>query len=202
MSASSASSSGGVWDAYHVNSIDEGPDGQLLISARNLWAVYDVARHTGDIRWQLGGKRSDFSFGPNADFYWQHHARFRPGNRISMFDDGCCNQPGGTPEQQSHGLILNLDFPHHRATAVRTYYHAPGLYAASQGDTQRSATATSSSAGGRSPTTRSTGARGTPRATARRTCSTTHDAGLRRLVPGVPPRVGRPAVVSAQCGGA
>ncbi|GGU64697.1 hypothetical protein GCM10010502_14330 [Kitasatospora aureofaciens] len=136
VSASSASSSGGVWDAYHVNSIDEGPDGQLLISARNLWAVYDVARQTGDIRWQLGGKRSDFSFGPNADFYWQHHARFRPGNRISMFDDGCCNQPDGTPEQQSHGLILNLDFPNHRATAARTYYHAPGLYAASQGDTQ------------------------------------------------------------------
>ncbi|MEU6971470.1 arylsulfotransferase family protein [Kitasatospora aureofaciens] len=136
VSASSASSSGGVWDAYHVNSIDEGPDGQLLISARNLWALYDVARQTGDIRWQLGGKRSDFSFGPNADFYWQHHARFRPGNRISMFDDGCCNQPDGTPEQQSHGLILDLDLPNHRATAARTYYHAPGLYAASQGDTQ------------------------------------------------------------------
>ncbi|WP_336054786.1 arylsulfotransferase family protein [Streptomyces sp. CA2R101] len=134
--ASDASSSGGVWDAYHMNSIDEGPDGELLISARNMWAVYDISRRNGHIRWQLGGKKSDFTFGPNADFFWQHDARFRPGNRISMFDDGCCNQPDGTPEQQSHGLILNLDFPRRRATVEKTYYHAPPLFSASQGNTQ------------------------------------------------------------------
>jgi hypothetical protein len=133
--ASDATSSGGVWDAYHMNSIDEGPQGQLLISARDMWAVYDVSRRTGRIRWQLGGKRSDFTFGPNADFFWQHDARFRQGNRISMFDDGCCNLPN-PPEQQSHGLILKLNFHNHHATAVRTYYHAPALYSPSQGDTQ------------------------------------------------------------------
>ncbi|WP_307821770.1 arylsulfotransferase family protein [Streptomyces coffeae] len=108
----------------------------MLISARNMWAIYGVSRKTGAIRWQLGGKESDFTFGPNARFYWQHHARFRPGHRISMFDDGCCNQPDGTPEQQSHGLILNLDFHTHRATVERTYYHDPALFAASQGNTQ------------------------------------------------------------------
>ncbi|WP_243769070.1 arylsulfotransferase family protein [Streptomyces cyanogenus] len=134
--ASNASSSGGVWDAFHVNSVDEGPDGQLLVSFRNMWAIYDVSRPSGDIRWQLGGKKSDFSFGPNADFYWQHDARFRPGNRISMFDDGCCELPDGAPEQQSHGLILNLDFRNHRATAVKTYYHEPPLYSPTQGNTQ------------------------------------------------------------------
>ncbi|MFG2096279.1 arylsulfotransferase family protein [Streptomyces sp. NPDC048612] len=134
--ASDASSSGGVWDAYHMNSIDEGPDGELLISARNMWAAYDISRRTGRIRWQLGGKRSDFTFGPNADFFWQHDVRFRPESRISMFDDGCCSQPDGTPEQQSHGLILNLDFARRRATVHKTYYHAPPLYSASQGNTQ------------------------------------------------------------------
>ncbi|MEU6332549.1 arylsulfotransferase family protein [Streptomyces sp. NPDC047049] len=136
VAASDASSSGGVWDAYHMNSIDEGPDGELLISARNMWAVYDISRKNGRIRWQLGGKKSDFTFGPNADFFWQHDARFRPGSRISMFDDGCCNQPDGTPEQQSHGLILNLDFPRRRATVEKTYYHAPPLFSASEGNTQ------------------------------------------------------------------
>ncbi|MER6845922.1 arylsulfotransferase family protein [Streptomyces platensis] len=136
VAASDASSSGGVWDAYHMNSIDEGPNGELLISARNMWAVYDISRRNGRINWQLGGKKSDFTFGPNADFFWQHDARFRPGNRLSMFDDGCCNQPDGTPEQQSHGLILNLDFPRHRATVEKTYYHAPPLFSASQGNTQ------------------------------------------------------------------
>lgn len=137
VSAASAPSTGGVWDAFHMNSIDVGPAGQLLISARNTWAVYDVSKATGKILWQLGGKKSDFRFGPNASFYWQHDARFRPGNRISMFDDGCCNMsPQTKPEQQSHGLILTLDFRTRRATVSRTYYHQPRLYSQSQGDTQ------------------------------------------------------------------
>ncbi|WP_205801670.1 arylsulfotransferase family protein [Micromonospora thermarum] len=133
---SNAASSGGVWDAYHVNSIDEGPDGQLLISMRNMWAVYNIDKNSGDVLWQLGGQQSDFTLGENAQFYWQHDARFRPGNRISMFDDGCCDQPGGSPEQQSHGLILSLDFDSRTATAERTYYHEPPLYSQSQGNTQ------------------------------------------------------------------
>ncbi|MER6123543.1 arylsulfotransferase family protein [Streptomyces sp. NPDC001795] len=133
---SSASSSDGVWDAFHINSVDEGPGGQLLISSRNMWAIYDVSKRSGRIRWQLGGKKSDFAFGPNADFYWQHDARFRPGNRISMFDDGCCDLPDGAPEQKSHGLILDLDFRSRKATVSRTYYHQPPLESPTQGNTQ------------------------------------------------------------------
>ena len=136
VAASSASSSGGVWDAYHMNSLDPGPGGQLLISARNTWAVYDVSMRSGRILWQLGGRRGDFTFGRKAHFYWQHDARFRPRGEISMFDDGCCNLPDGKPEQQSHGLILHLNFRRHHASAVRAYYHQPGLYSASQGNTQ------------------------------------------------------------------
>ncbi len=136
VAASSASSSDGVWDAYHMNSLDPGPGGQLLISARNTWAVYDISMGTGRIRWQLGGRHSDFTFARDADFYWQHDARFRPGNTISMFDDGCCDLPDGRPEQQSHGLILRLDFRRQRATVARAYYHQPGLYSPTQGNTQ------------------------------------------------------------------
>ena len=134
--ASSASSSGGVWDAYHMNSVDVGPHGQLLISARNMWAVYDISQRTGRIRWQLGGKKSDFRFGPRASFFWQHDARFRPGHKISMFDDGCCDLPDGKPEQQSHGLVLHLDFRRRLATVARAYYHHPGLYSPTQGNLQ------------------------------------------------------------------
>ncbi|MFF0157334.1 arylsulfotransferase family protein [Streptomyces sp. NPDC005263] len=133
---SSASSSDGVWDAFHINSVDEGPGGQWLVSSRNMWAVYGISKKSGKIRYQIGGKKSDFTFGPNAHFYWQHDARFRPGSRISMFDDGCCDLPDGPPEQQSHGLILNLDFRRHRATVAKTYYHKPPLYSPTQGNTQ------------------------------------------------------------------
>ncbi|WP_225077479.1 arylsulfotransferase family protein [Streptomyces sp. CoT10] len=121
--------------AFHINSVDEGPDGRLLISARNMWAIFDVSKKSGRIRYQIGGKKSDFTFGPNADFYWQHDARCRPGNRISMFDDGCCDLPDGAPEQRSHGLILDLDFRSRKATVHRSYYQPP-LESPTQGNTQ------------------------------------------------------------------
>jgi hypothetical protein len=135
--ASTATSSGGVWDAFHMNSAELGPGGQLLISARNMWAIYDVSMRTGKILWQLGGTRSDFTFGRGASFFWQHDARFRPGNKISMFDDGCCALPDGKPEQESHGLILRLSFRARHATAVRTFFHQPVLFSATQGNLQR-----------------------------------------------------------------
>ena len=60
------------WDAYHVNSIDLEGDGKFLVSMRDTWAAYQVGVAGGKIEWTLGGKRSSFSFGPNADFAWQH----------------------------------------------------------------------------------------------------------------------------------
>ena len=53
-----------------------------------------------------------------------------------MLDNGCCALPDGPPEQQSHGLVLRLDFRHRHAAAVRTYYHQPGLSVPTQGNTQ------------------------------------------------------------------
>src|SRR5581483_5852987 len=48
------------FDYFHLNSIDVDVDGNLLLSARNTWAVYKVDRHTGRVIWRLGGKKSDF----------------------------------------------------------------------------------------------------------------------------------------------
>lgn len=101
-----------------------------------MWAIYDVSKKSGRIRYQIGGKKSDFTFGPNADFYWQHDARFRPGNRISMFDDGwLLRLARRRPEQRSHGLILDLDFRSRKATVHRSYYQPP-LESPTQGNTQ------------------------------------------------------------------
>ena len=50
-------------------------DGNLLVSARNTWAVYKVSRKTGEVLWRLGGKRSDFEMGKGTVFAWQHDAR-------------------------------------------------------------------------------------------------------------------------------
>ncbi len=135
--ASSATESNNVWDCYHINSIDEGSEHSLLISMRNMWAVYEINKDTGEIQWQLGGKSGDFTIEPGANFSWQHHARYRGYNRISMFDDACCASSTSPPQCQSHGLILELDFCDMTAKAIRTYFHDPALYVPSQGNVQK-----------------------------------------------------------------
>src|SRR3954447_1573445 len=59
---------GSRYDYFHLNSIDEQPDGDLLISARHTSGVYLIARDTGDVVWQLGGgAASNFALLPGAD---------------------------------------------------------------------------------------------------------------------------------------
>ncbi|KAF7326566.1 hypothetical protein MVEN_02609800 [Mycena venus] len=77
------------WDAVHINSIDKDSAGNYLISARHTQTVYKIDKN-GTIIWRLGGKTSDFTpIGNNAQFHWQHHARWRADeSQISLFDDG------------------------------------------------------------------------------------------------------------------
>ena len=57
------------FDYFHINSIAETPDGNLLISARNTWALYKVDRSNGNVLWRMNGKKSDFSMGAGTHFY-------------------------------------------------------------------------------------------------------------------------------------
>jgi hypothetical protein len=109
-------------DYFHVNSIDLSEDGDLLVSARNTWAVYKVSRSSGRVLWRLGGRKSDFRMGPGTVFAWQHDARHVGHNRITIFDDGA--QPQVEP--QSRGLLIELDGRRRTARLVRKYTHRPG----------------------------------------------------------------------------
>jgi hypothetical protein len=121
------------FDYFHVNAISIAPDGNLLISARNTSTVYKVSRSTGQVIWQLGGKRSSFTMGPGATFWFQHHVLPQGQDTLSIFDDG-----GAPPvkEPQSRGILLNLDTGSMRATLQRSYVHPAGLAAANQGSMQ------------------------------------------------------------------
>ncbi len=66
--ASSATSSHNIWDCFHVNSVEEGPNNTLLISMRNMWAIYHVDKETGNIIWQLGGKKAILPLVQKPDF--------------------------------------------------------------------------------------------------------------------------------------
>jgi hypothetical protein len=65
---------GTAWDYIHINSIAIDDDGNLLLSARHTSTVYKLDRHTGEVIWRLGGKRSDFRFGTDSRFSFQHNA--------------------------------------------------------------------------------------------------------------------------------
>lgn len=123
------------WDYVHVNSIDPDEKGNLLISARNTWTLYDLNIHTGGFRWQFGdGSHSDFALGKGVRFYWQHDAQWQPGGLISVFDNG------STPPKQreSSGLLLRPEEGRHRVTLLKRFVnHSRTLLAASQGSVQQ-----------------------------------------------------------------
>jgi Arylsulfotransferase (ASST) len=120
------------FDYFHVNSVDVAPDGDLLVSARNTWAVYKVSRSTGQITWRLHGKRSDFDVGEGARFEWQHDARILDATTISVFD----NAATPVQEPQSRGLVLRLDTDAMTVRLQRAYTHPAALLAPNQGSIQ------------------------------------------------------------------
>ncbi len=110
------------FDYFHINSIDEGADGHLIVSARNTWTIYKVHRHTGKVIWRLGGRRSDFAMGAGTVTAWQHDARSHDGGRlISVFDNGAAPQV----QTQSRPLLIELDTERMRASLYRAFKHRP-----------------------------------------------------------------------------
>jgi len=120
------------YDYFHINSIDSEQNGDLLVSARNTWAAYDIDPRTGQLRWELGGKHSSFKLGPGAGPAWQHDARQQPDGAITFFDNGAF--PAVHP--QSRAIELALNPASKTATLVRSYEHQNPLVAGSQGNLQ------------------------------------------------------------------
>jgi hypothetical protein len=120
------------WDYIHVNSVDPGSSGDVLLSARNTWAIYDVDLRSGAIRWQLGGSHSSFKGPASTRFYWQHDAEFQPGGVISVFDNG--SDP--PKEKRSRGLLLVPNLSNHTVSLSKAYANpSRTLLASSQGNT-------------------------------------------------------------------
>lgn len=120
------------FDYFHINSVDSDGAGRLLISARNTHGIYQVSERTGHVDWRLGGRRSDFAMGPGTRFAWQHDARYRTGDTISLYDD----EAQGEAEPYARGLFLHLDTATMSATVARQYLSPDKLIVDSQGNTQ------------------------------------------------------------------
>src|SRR5215217_134807 len=120
------------YDYFHINAIDVDHDNNLLICARNTWAVYKIDRKTGDVLWRLGGKKSDFEMGQRTRTAFQHDARRQKDGTITIFDNGA--HPNFL--DQSRVIVLDIDEEEMKATLVREYASPEKILATSQGNAQ------------------------------------------------------------------
>ncbi len=119
------------WDYVHINSVDPGAAGDMLLSSRNTWTLYDVDVASGAVRWRIGGDHSSFKLGPGTHTYWQHDAEWQPGGLISVFDNG--SDP--PKEKQSRGLLLDANVGARTVTLVKQFVNpSRTLLASSQGN--------------------------------------------------------------------
>jgi hypothetical protein len=120
------------YDYFHINSVQEAADGNLIVSARNTWTVYDVNHRTGAVAWRLGGKHSDFKMGPGTTTAYQHHVRSWPGGVFTIFDNGTAHHGFA----QSRGIIERVDPVKRTVTLVRALTHTPELLSSFEGSVQ------------------------------------------------------------------
>jgi hypothetical protein len=119
------------FDYFHINSVAEDLDGNLLLSARHTSAVYKISKKDGRVLWRLGGKRSDYAMGSGTRFALQHDARRQQDGTLTLFDNGVKRKGA-----RSRVLVLRLDEDRKRATLVRAYEHPDGLFAETQGNAE------------------------------------------------------------------
>ena len=133
-SYSSAVGSSTEWpfDYFHMNSVDLQSSGNLLLSARNTWTLYELNGQTGQVQARAGGRHSTIKMGSGTLTAYQHDATVLPNGLISVFDNG------GVPtvHPQSRGIVVALNQQTGTETLVAEYEHPSALKAGSQGDVQ------------------------------------------------------------------
>ncbi|KAL1306248.1 hypothetical protein AAFC00_004338 [Neodothiora populina] len=128
------------WDYFHINSIDKNEEGDYLISARHMAAIYKLSGKDGSVLWELGGANPTFEQ-TNFNFSSQHHARWlnENGTHTTLtFYDNASNGVNIT-DKYSRGYFITIDHVARTATAFKAY-DAPepegGLLSGSQGNIQ------------------------------------------------------------------
>jgi hypothetical protein len=121
---------GQPYEYFHLNSIQQLPDGRVLISARDTWTVYSIDMKTGKVAWRLGGKHSSFQIGKGAHFEWQHDAQLLGHGLFTVFDDGA------SPKEEPQSRALEIHLGNHRATLIQAYTHKRPLLATAAGSMQ------------------------------------------------------------------
>ncbi len=117
-------------DYFHVNSVSDGPNNTILVSARNTSTIYDIARD-GRIVWELGGAHSDFRPPSAVKLNYQHDARLH-GSLLTVFDNGAIPPV----EKYTRPMEIRLDFRHKTARIVKTFLRPERLLSPFEGNLQ------------------------------------------------------------------
>ncbi|HEY5274408.1 MAG TPA: arylsulfotransferase family protein [Acidimicrobiales bacterium] len=126
-------SAGSILNYFHINSIQLLDNGDLLVSARNTSAVYEVSpRDGGSVQWELGGKASTFTMEPGSSFWYQHDAREVAPGIITLFDD----EAAPAHAAESRALELRISSKDHTATVIRALQPPSQLLGVALGNTQ------------------------------------------------------------------
>jgi hypothetical protein len=120
------------WDFFHINSVSLDPwgDGNFIVSARNMWASFEVDHVSGAVLWRLGGRSSSFKMGPGTGTAYQHDVRWQPDRTLTIFDNGAYP----SVHKQSRVIRERIDWAHRKVHLVSRY--AGGITAGSQGNGQ------------------------------------------------------------------
>lgn len=132
-----------AWNYFHINSVDKDDEGNYLLSARNVAALFKINGTTGKIIWQLGGLHggSSFEISEEDRFAFQHHARFRGWSAdgtteiISFFDNSAHSALVKT-YPYSRARIFEINHNTRTARAVLTLDAPDKLSVRTQGSVQ------------------------------------------------------------------
>ncbi|KAI1472716.1 ASST-domain-containing protein [Daldinia caldariorum] len=143
--AGSGFNSSDAWDYFHINSVDKDSEGNYLISARDACSIHKINGTDGSIIWKLNGKDSSFRVAKDAEFCFQHHARWMSQydgvEVISLYDNSAhgTEHSGGSEVHTaptSSGKIIKVNTTSWEAELVQVFFPPDGLLSKSQGSTQ------------------------------------------------------------------
>ncbi len=127
-------------DPLHLNSFSLSPDGKnMLVSFRNLSAVYDIDIQTGKILWKLGGNNITcdgeqhliIKNDPESTISAQHDAKFVSNDEVTLYDDHTAMSGA------SRGVEYQIDTTANTATMVWQYQNPSGANAIMTGSLYR-----------------------------------------------------------------
>ncbi|WP_169735476.1 arylsulfotransferase family protein [Actinokineospora inagensis] len=127
-----------AWDYLHFNAVDLNADGNIVISGRNTHTVYTIERGTGKILSRMGGKFSDYTVAPDAQFAWQHNVQVTANGDISMFDNeqGATFPPTSPTLPYSRAIVVHVDPATKTVSLVRSVHTPDNLGTGAQGSNQ------------------------------------------------------------------